>query len=405
MEEIDKKIRIMWHSNAPWVNSGYGVQTRLFVPRIRGMGYETAILAYYGLAGGMLNLSGTPIYPMLYQPYGNDVLTAHSQNFGANVLMTLTDTWVLEPNAIAQGLRWIPYYPIDHINVPGIIHRNLSTAWRRIAMSKFGQKVVMESGLSSYYIPHAIDTTVFKPMDKQEARKQLNWPQDRFIVGMVAMNKGNPSRKSFVEIVTAFSNFRKVHTDALLYLHAAVCENGENNGINLIELCRQLGLEVGKDVLFADQYMLTLGIPETAMAVMYNALDVHILVSKGEGFGIPILEAQACGTPVIVGDWTAMSELCFSGRLIDKSDADPDYSGLNAYMMKPRIRPIEIALHAEYKNPSPSEKAVRRAAEYDVDVVAEKYWKPVLEEMNKDYWNELGQFVKETDAAKAKVTA
>jgi glycosyltransferase involved in cell wall biosynthesis len=402
METTDKKIRLMWHSNAPWVNTGYGVQTRHFVPRIKAMGYETAVLAYFGLAGGMLNLNGIPIYPMLYQPFGNDVLTAHSGNFGANVLMTLTDTWILDPNAIAPGLRWIPWYPIDHIDLPGQVKRNLLTAYRRIAMSKFGQKLVQDAGMPSYYIPHGVDTNVFKPMDKVECRKQLGWPQDKYIMGMVAMNKGNPSRKSFVEILTAFANFRKVHTDAMFYAHTAVCENRENDGVNLIELCRQLGLQVGKDVLFPDQYMLTIGIPDVGMALMYNAIDVHVLVSTGEGFGIPILEAQACGTPVIVGDWTAMSELCFSGRLIDKSDADPVYTGLNAYQLKPRIRAIELAMHAEYKNPSPHDKAVRHAAEYDVNVVAEKYWKPVLEEINNDYWHDFEKLSSETEAAKQK---
>jgi glycosyltransferase involved in cell wall biosynthesis len=392
----------MWSSNAPWVNTGYGVQTKLFVPRIKELGYETAVLGYYGLAGGILNLNGLMVYPMLFQPYGNDVLTPHSQNFGANVLMTLTDTWIIEPNAIAQGLPWVPWYPIDHINVPKNIKHNLSTAYRRIAMSKFGQKAVMEEGLSSYYIPHGVDTSIYKPMDKKECRKMIGWPEDAYIMGMVAMNKGNPSRKSFVEILTAFSKFKKVHTDAIFYLHSAVCEFGENGGINLIELCRQLGLVIGKDVLFANQYFLHLGIPDTEMAKIYNAMDVHILVSKGEGFGIPILEAQACGVPVIVGDWTAMSELCFSGIAIDKSDADPEYTGLNAYQMKPRIRAIELAMHAEYKYPSGKDKAVRRAAEYDVNVITEKYWKPILEEINRDYWNDNEKLGNEIVAAQAK---
>lgn len=38
----------------------------------------------------------------------------------------------------------------------------------------------------------------------------------------------------------------------------------------------------------------------------------------GEGFGIPIIEAQAAGCPVIVTDCTAMTELCLSGWLIEK---------------------------------------------------------------------------------------
>ena len=143
------------------------------------------------------------------------------------------------------------------------------------------------------------------------------------------------------------------------------------------------------------------------MAVMYNALDVHVLVSKGEGFGIPIIEAQACGTPVIVGDWTAMGELCHSGHKIPASDADQEYTGLNAYQMKPRVRPIELAMHAEYRKPSPRERAVEAMKEYDTENVMEKYMKPVLAEINENVLADKAQLISEYEAAmqKAQVPA
>ncbi len=61
------------------------------------------------------------------------------------------------------------------------------------------------------------------------------------------------------------------------------------------------------------------------MVDAYNAMDVLTNVALGQGFGIPILEAQACGTPVIVGDWTSMSELCFAGWKVAKEEALPVY--------------------------------------------------------------------------------
>lgn len=395
----NEKIRILWQSNSPWANTGYGVQTKLFAPRIDQLGYKTAIFAYYGLQGGMLHINGVPIYPGFFEAYGNDVMSAHAMNWRADVLMTLTDTWILETGMIPQGLKWIPYYPIDHVTLPDTIKRNLSTAYRKIAMSKFGQKVVQEAGLHSYYVPHAIDTEVFKPMDKYEAREKLGWPKDAYIMGMVAMNKGNPSRKSFVEILTAFRDFKKTHNDAFFYCHTGLSLQGEAHGINMHALCNTLGLVPGKDVMFPDQYHLFLGIPDTMMSAMYSALDVHVLVSKGEGFGIPLLEAQACGCPVITGGWTAMDELCFSGQKIDKSDADPEYTGLNAFQMKPRIRPIELAMHAEYLKPSSRLRAAEKAKEYDVNIVMEKYWKPVLEEINASVLGDKEQLMKEYQAA------
>ena len=37
--------------------------------------------------------------------------------------------------------------------------------------------------------------------------------------------------------------------------------------------------------------------------------DVYVQTAGAEGFGMPILEAMACGTPVIAPDYSAMSEL------------------------------------------------------------------------------------------------
>ena len=49
------------------------------------------------------------------------------------------------------------------------------------------------------------------------------------------------------------------------------------------------------------------------MAAIYSSLDVLLNASMGEGFGLTVLEAQACGVPAIVTDFTAMSEVCGAG--------------------------------------------------------------------------------------------
>ena len=243
--------------------------------------------------------------------------------------------------------------------------------------SKHAEQLTHEAGLECYYVPHGVNTKVFKPKDKAEARERLGLPKDAYIIGTVAMNKGVPSRKSFVEMITAFANCKKRHPSMVYLLQTATGE-GVNWMINLPELCYGLGLKVGTDVIFCDQYQMVTGFPPEYMADLYASMDVHLLASLGEGFGIPTLEAQACGTPVIVGDWTASPELCFSGRLIPKEDADALYTPMAAYQYRPRVRGIEIQIEAEYKKPSPPGPAVKGAALYDVDYVTENYWKPTL---------------------------
>lgn len=373
-------MKILWHSNSPWTPSGYGQQTRLFTPRIKDLGYDVAISAYYGLEGSMLGFNDIPVYPRKYDPYGNDVIQAHAAAFKANIIMSLMDVWVLKVEQFPMLLRWIPWFPIDHDTMPQAIRNKLAQAYKRITFSRHAEKLTHEAGLDCYYVPHGIETDVFKPRDRDESREKLGLPKDAWIVGTVAMNKGVPSRKNFVEMLTAFANCKKRHPSMVYFLQTDRGE-GINGMVNLPELLTNLGLEEGKDVFFCNPYTQAIGFPVDYFPMVYSALDVHMLVSAGEGFGIPIVEAQSCGCPVIVGDWTAMSELCFSGRKVGKDDAEKVYTPMAAYQYAPHVRGIELALEAEYKRPSPKDRARKMALDYDADTVAEKYWEPVLAEI------------------------
>lgn len=60
-----------------------------------------------------------------------------------------------------------------------------------------------------------------------------------------------------------------------------------------------------------------MGMPDTHIADLYRAADVLLSPSMGEGFGLPIAEAQACGCPVITQDCSSMSELTINGIAIE----------------------------------------------------------------------------------------
>jgi glycosyltransferase involved in cell wall biosynthesis len=269
--------------------------------------------------------------------------------------------------------------------LPERIRERVALAFKRIVFSKFGLKVVNDAGLDAYYVPHGVDTRIFRMGDRIKAREYCHLPADRFIVGMVAANKGNPSRKAFTPQLEAFAEFHKRRPDSLLYLHTSTGERGENAGVNLPELLRYLGLEDGKDYMFCDQYTNLLGFPDQHMAALYNAFDVHMLVSMGEGFGIPILEAQACGCPVIVGDWTSMGELCFSGWKIKKSEARQTWEPFfKSWRWQVNTEAVVDRLFKAYEmrgNQDYRKRARDGALAYDADRITEKYWKPVLAEI------------------------
>lgn len=377
-------MRIMWLSNAPWAPTGYGNQTGLFLPYLNNLGHEISVTAFYGLEGRMLEMNGTRIYPKGAHPYGMDVTAVNARHFNADVIISLIDAWVMDPTALQQfGAKWIPWFPVDSEPVQPPVVNSISKAYRRIVFSRFAERMVNDAGLDCYYVPHGVNTKLFKPGNREAARRLINMPLDRYLVGMVAANKGNPSRKALCENIAAFKILHDKHPDTLLYLHTV---RGERGGhlVNLAEYVKSLGLVEGKDVIFSEPYMQSLGFADEYMVALYNALDVHLLVSMGEGFGIPIVEAQACGCPVIVGDWTAMSELCFSGWKVDKKDAAPFWTALASYQFLPRVDAIADKLEQAYRmlgNEDYRKRARDGALAYDAEKVAEKYWKPVLQDI------------------------
>lgn len=371
------KIAINWFSNAPWANTGYGEQTRLFVPRLVKEGYDMTMTAFFGLEGAMLNWNGIPVYPKGFHAYGQDVMAAHSNHAGAAFTLSLLDSWVCDPKMMTMT-KWVPWFPIDHEPLPEAIREKVMMAFARIVMSRFGARMMDDAGIGDYhYIPHGVDTNIFKPMSRDEARKKAGLPADKFIVGMVAANKGSPSRKAFTQNIAAFARLHSKHPDTVLYLHSSKGLHGE--GVNLVEYVESLDLVVGKDVLFVDPYQNLIGFPDEWMNILYNCFDVHLLVSMGEGFGIPILQAQAAGCPVIVGDWTSMSELCFSGWMVDKSEAQPVWTPMSAYQFSPNTGAIVDCLEMAYKEADTKRKAARIGAmEYDADKIVKQYWKPTI---------------------------
>lgn len=383
-------MKINWFSNAPWASTGYGNQTRLFVPRLRNLGHEMSITAFYGLQGGTLNVDGIPIFPNGKHIYGQDVIGAHAQNLKADIIISLFDVWPMAAQNIPKEIGWYPWFPVDHEPMPGIVAEKVRKADKGITMSRFGLRMAQQAGLDTYYVPHGVDTNIFKPIDRKAARKFVAWPEDKFVVGMVAANKGFPPRKAFYQQITAFAALRKKHNDVMLYLHTDDGTHG-GDGVDLVEYCQVLGLTVGYskqdgnyDVLICDQYTYLIGYSDEYMNAAYNAMDVLLMVSMGEGFGIPLIEAQACGCPVITGDWTSMGELCFSGWKVSKRDADPFFTPQGAFQYAPRPEAIAVKLLEAYElrgNREYRERARKGALKYDADLITERYWKPVLDDI------------------------
>jgi glycosyltransferase involved in cell wall biosynthesis len=379
-------MKIVFHSNAPWCGTGYGSQTGLFAPMFRDAGHDVALSAFWGLSGKMLEWEGMRLYPA-DDEWGNKWLPAYAAHHGAGnpldvLVLTLLDVWVLTAPVLAQ-LHMASWLPVDHDPLPPIVSaaiKNIGTV--PIAMSKFGEAKLIEAGFEPLYVPHGVDTSLMKPYDPRLVRAAMNegmpeplLPEDAFVVGMVAANKGTaPSRKAFPQAFEAFAELHRKHPDTLLYLHTAKQASGV--GLDLLALADICGIP-SNAIRFTPEFEIQCGVEYEKMAIVYSALDVLMNPAYGEGFGIPIVEAQACGAPVIVNDFSAMSELAGPGwKIGGEKFYDPSQG---SWYQSPSVPQLVDALEESYDKASGLREDSRKfSLAYDTKTVMADYWTPVL---------------------------
>ena len=373
--------------------TGYGIATDALVKLLKRDGADVASLSNYGHEGinttYQTEYGDIPIYARGNESYSNDVAPAHHKHWQAlnpkqpDLLITLYDVWVLNN----KGFDSIPiasWTPIDHNPVPPSVLKWLQKEnVTPLAMSKFGLEQINRAGVQGHYIPHSVDTKVFKYTDTiegQNVNEYMGFEDGRFVVGMNAANKssGILHRKAYSENMMAFAMFARRHPDAMLYIHA---DASSQHGWNLIALGQLLGIPVD-NMTFPDPLAYRYGMSQEILAGIYSSFDVLLATSYGEGFGVPTVEAQAVGVPVIVSNFAASPELVGDGWVIG---GQPLYDpAQHSFWHIPSVPEIVEALEQAYaRGKGKSAKAVEFAQAFDHEKVWQENWMPVLKKLLK----------------------
>lgn len=357
----------------------------MLAERIPALGHELVVMDIRTGGSSVAQVGDLTILPTALDPMGNDIIPTHAQRAQADIVLTLSDAWGFNPETM-KLINWWPITPIDHSPVPPAVETALKAAKGVIALSRFGQAELRKIGIEALYMPHGLDPKVWWPaLDKATmngARERLKLNPDWFLVSFVGVNDSNPSRKGLPELLAAWAMFRRSHPDSILYLHTTPQGNipiaGARNGVDLDALFGTFGVDP-KSVLMPDQYRLRTGIPPHELADMARASDVFILPSRGEGFGIPLIEFQHAGAPAITTDFAAGAELCASGWLLDY---ETEWSWQNATVARPGIASIVEHLetaYAERGNMDRRRQAATFARDFEIDYVTARYVAPILE--------------------------
>lgn len=342
-------VRFAWMGEPPFLNNGYGTQARRILPILKEHGLNFGVYSTRG-SRAYTQWRGIPVFPSGpdEKSVGADMLPMSQSLWGAQAILSMFDVDHINMRSMPP-VPWIAWTPIDHFPASKNIVNRLKGASGVWAMSEFGRAELEKAGIDSIVVPNVVDTETFSPMDKREAWRRLGKEEyaDFFWVGLVCANYATLDRKAISEQLVAFADFAKGAPDARIYIHSLVMRVAEGNTglLDIHSLIGELGLQDKFIAPAQDRYYANM-LDDAYMVNAYNAIDVLLSATSGEGFGVPIIEAQACGKPVIVSNWTAMPELVGAGITVDAGQLFRN--SRNAWWVRPNIAAISQSLEAMY---------------------------------------------------------
>jgi glycosyltransferase involved in cell wall biosynthesis len=193
--------------------------------------------------------------------------------------------------------------------------------------TRYAQTLYQNKSISpTPYLPHGFDPHIFHPGNRQQARKKLGWNFDNPVILMLGTNyptnpqdkKGSQTgdRKNFTGALAAFRQLQKIRPEVKLFLHTNAI-----GAINLPQTIHTLGLN--SSVIIGETNNLH---SQKHLAHLYQASNLLLFPSIGESFGVPLIEAQACGLPVVATNTGPIPELVFTGTTV-KTKQHPTIPG------------------------------------------------------------------------------
>lgn len=283
---------------------------------------------------------GVPLWPV-----SNVVVTVHDAFFG--------------PNTFFKNYKTRMFYQL-------LTRYSVSRSSKTIVISDFIQKKLFR------YLPNMCNRNTdkikvipngvgieFFPVTNQEELEQLKRKYNITNKYIFCVGSFASKNKNLLRILAAFC---KLPTSLIENYRIVIAGEMLNRVPEVMPLIKELK---------AKNFIICLGyIPDQELPVLYRNAEIFIFPSLHEGFGIPILEAMASGTPVITSNITAMPEIAGNAALL----VDP----FNCDEIRDAIVKILTTPHVKKEL---SEKGIRRAKEFSWSKTAQRTLE-VYEEFN-----------------------
>ncbi len=308
---------VLWISDSPTTPSGFGNVTRFVCEGLARRGHDVHILGWQTREPAEWN--GCRVHATARDAMGADALYAYLLRHRPDVVVALADVWWLPWLASPHVRRqreltrtpWVLYFPIDGDTDDERLPPSWVDLLREVdvpvAMSRYGQDVAERCGIACEYIPHGVDLDVFAPPADRAAAKRALGLEGAFVV---LSDSRNQPRKLLPRLLDVFGRFAAGRPDAVLALHTDPDDEFTRSPTYSYDVRADIeaaGL-TGR-VRFTPGFSMDRSLPLARLGELYQAADVHLLASTGEGFGLPTLQAAAAGVVPLAGAYSASREL------------------------------------------------------------------------------------------------
>lgn len=205
---------------------------------------------------------------------------------------------------VALGLMLSPFDARDRILCCSTAARDAFARLVGDVARKFGVSRPWPIGLA--VVPYGVDTTVFSPGDRAAARAQLGLlPEEHYVLSLARFSVLD--KFDYGPLIEAF-RLALPHLPGRWRL--VLAGGAENTSyLEYLKLIVQLaGMQ--------DRVVFAPNLDEGLKPALYRAADVFVSPSDNvqESFGLTLIEAMACGLPVVASDWDGYKDLVVSGQ-------------------------------------------------------------------------------------------
>lgn len=354
-----------------------------------------------GYSGPRIDLEDLSIYPTNLQ--GGDVMGSYFareliEQVVPECVFILQDVWHFQRYMMVfEGLRsvtkFVGYTPIDGEVVDTQMVKHLVNLDVLVLYTEWARDQVRAALLGDYdeeslpqmdVIAHGVETKKFYPIENRAANRREVFPgleDDAFII----LNASRPCIRKRVDLtLRAFAAFAKDKPENVrLCLHQAIREEQSRH---LVDLVVELGLE--ERVIMNPFSGRVEGevLSDEDLNKLYNACDVGVNSSMGEGWGLVSFEHAATGAAQIVPGHTACAPLWEGAGVV--VDTEPSGIGqISPFVMtQPTLKSLQDAFEALYADTyyrlRMAEMCRERACDerYSWGVIAGQ-WRRVFEEL------------------------